>query len=91
MNRACKMIAEGRVQGVGYRSYIYTHARMLGLRGYVKNLINGKVEMAVSGESEIIDQFYKLALKGPSFAWVYNIQITELELKEDYEDFKIYY
>ncbi len=91
MKKAYRMVVEGRVQGVGYRSYIFTHARMLGLKGYVKNLIDGKVEIIIIGDADAIHQFRKLSNKGPSFAWVYNIQYTEIELKEEYEDFKIYY
>ena len=38
-------IVKGRVQGVGYRYFVIHVAREIGLKGYVKNLMDGDVEV----------------------------------------------
>jgi acylphosphatase len=40
---------DGRVQGVGYRYWIRSRARDLGLRGSAKNLPDGRVSVIVQG------------------------------------------
>ncbi|MDD4157523.1 MAG: acylphosphatase, partial [Candidatus Cloacimonetes bacterium] len=49
-----KLLVEGRVQGVGFRHYIFKYAKRLELKGYVKNLDDGKVEIVVNGEESKI-------------------------------------
>lgn len=51
------IITEGDIQGVGYRAYVKRVARSLRLRGYVKNLDDGKVEVHCEGDKAAIEQF----------------------------------
>ena len=41
MNKAIKLIIQGRVQGVGYRRWFEQKALALELKGYVRNLATG--------------------------------------------------
>ncbi len=91
MAKAIKMIVEGRVQGVGYRHFIYTHAKQLAVKAYVKNLVDGRVEIMAIADNAIISDLIKIAKKGPSFSWVYNIQCIEVSINKDYNDFEIHY
>ncbi|MCS7116773.1 MAG: acylphosphatase [Nitrososphaerota archaeon] len=58
MERA-KIVAEGDVQGVGYRYYVRRLAWRLDLKGYVTNLPDGRVEVVVEGEKSKIEEFIK--------------------------------
>ncbi|MCX8191614.1 MAG: acylphosphatase [Nitrososphaerales archaeon] len=58
MERA-KIVAEGDVQGVGYRYYVGRLAWRLDLKGYVTNLPDGRVEVVVEGEKSKIEEFIK--------------------------------
>lgn len=60
----------GRVQGVGYRAWTVRAARSLGLSGWVRNRINGTVEIYAEGEAVNIETFRKLCLKGPLWSRV---------------------
>lgn len=60
----------GYVQGVGYRYFVRREAGMLGLRGYVRNLPNGDVEVVVEGERVKLDQLLRALERGPSAAEV---------------------
>ena len=44
------ILISGKVQGVGFRIFTRTNARQLGVKGYAKNLANGKVEVVAEGE-----------------------------------------
>jgi len=88
-----KLLVEGRVQGVGFRHFIYKNAKRLSLKGYVTNLDNGKVEIVITGEEDKLSEMIKITRKGPSFSWVYNIQFFSIDenLKGNYDDFQIIY
>ena len=48
---------DGRVQGVGFRYTAYYVAQGMGLTGWVKNLDDGRVELEVQGDSELVRCF----------------------------------
>ena len=50
-----KIIFEGRVQGVGFRWFVQREAETLGLKGTVRNLYNGDVEVIASGSKTDIE------------------------------------
>ena len=70
---AVRLLIEGRVQGVGYRQWMAGSARGSGLRGFVRNLSDGRVEAVVAGPSESIEQLIRRAARGPKSAWVSNV------------------
>ncbi|MCX7695368.1 MAG: acylphosphatase [Caloramator sp.] len=80
----------GRVQGVGFRYFVYTKAYTLGLNGFVKNLDDGTVEAEVEGEEEKILRFLELILKGNGILRIDDIEKEEVEVKGD-KKFKILY
>ncbi len=78
----------GFVQGVGLRRFIKGKAKHLGLKGYVTNLPDGRVEVVVKGSKEKIEELIKIIEKGSFFADVKSIQI-EWEKDKGFEDFTI--
>lgn len=60
----------GVVQGVGFRWFVREKARRLGLAGWVRNLPDGSVEVAASGEEGQIELLRGELRKGPSGAAV---------------------
>lgn len=61
----------GVVQGVGFRWYVSQAARRLGLAGWVRNLDDGTVEIAASGEEQgMLDDFVGQVRRGPPAARV---------------------
>ena len=84
--KALKILAQGIVQGVGFRPYIYRLAKDLKLNGYVRNLGN-IVEIIIEGENT--SKFQKrLNEELPPIARIDSVKIEEIKLN-NYDDFKI--
>lgn len=71
MNEICvKCFVSGRVQGVWYRGSAQDKARELNLRGYAKNLPDGRVEVLACGESDLLEALLTWLAEGPPMARV---------------------
>jgi len=79
----------GRVQGVGFRFFVYRNAKNLGLKGWVRNLTDGTVEALFEGEDEKIKEILELCKKGPPLAKVKRVEVREEEVKNEFNDFEI--
>jgi len=60
----CHYIVKGRVQGVGFRWYVLREASALGLRGWVRNTIEGHVEVLAAGNENQLRQLYASLERG---------------------------
>ncbi len=67
------LILRGRVQGVGFRDWMVTEARRLGVSGWVRNLPDGSVEALVAGDPAAVEEMLRLIRRGPPLAWVSEI------------------
>ena len=60
------VIIFGKVQGVGFRYWLYKKAIKKNMRGFVKNRISGEVEALLIGNDEDVNELIKQCEKGPS-------------------------
>jgi len=65
-----RVLVVGRVQGVGFRAWTARRATQLGLRGRVRNVRDGSVEIEVTGDRPSVDRLIELVRRGPSSAHV---------------------
>ena len=86
--RAHRYRVKGRVQGVGFRYFTYRTARSLGIKGWVRNLGNGDVEIHAEGNEESVSAFQTGIESGPPLARVNEIEVEPVAA-EDAEDFSI--
>lgn len=83
------VIYSGTVQGVGFRYTVQRYAMNLNLKGWVKNLPSGDVEMIVDGSKDKIDQLCEdIDAHYSGYIRNKNINYTNLEADE-FKDFKI--
>ncbi|MBK9290190.1 MAG: acylphosphatase [Bacteroidetes bacterium] len=68
----------GRVQGVGFRYYTERQARSLGVSGFVQNKPDGSVYAEAEGEPGAVDAFVEWCRRGPQWARVTKMEISEL-------------
>ena len=57
-------MVRGRVQGVGFRWYVHREAAEIGLRGWVRNTVDGHVEIVVAGTPEELADLREAVKKG---------------------------
>jgi len=71
----------GRVQGVYFRASTKQQAESLGICGWVRNEVDGSVQIEATGSKEQLDQLMNWCQKGPDFARVDRMEIKNMELK----------
>jgi acylphosphatase len=81
MSPARNYTIRGRVQGVGYRYFTQRIALRLGVRGWVRNLPNGDVEVHAEADSATLADFRRELERGPSSSGV--DEVTEETARAD--------
>jgi acylphosphatase len=74
---ARRVLISGRVQGVGYRYSLAERARDLNIRGWCRNLPDGRVEAWLQGSRETIDGILDWIHQGPPSAIVEAVRVEE--------------
>ena len=81
----------GRVQGVFFRSEARHEARKLGVAGWVRNTIDGRVEAVFEGEEKSVKEIIEFCKRGPSGAKVTNVRVAWENYTGEFRDFQIRY
>ena len=69
-----QFIISGKVQGVWYRKTVSDNARKKGFSGYVKNLVDGRVEVGACLEDDDFAIFISILEEGSMASRVDNIE-----------------
>ena len=86
---AIRIVVHGRVQGVGFRYFVFGEASRRSIRGYVRNKADGSVEIVACGESRTVGEFRTCVQSGPIHSIVEKFDVTPMPVSENYESFKI--
>lgn len=81
MKKTASITVSGRVQGVGFRYYTKKKATECNVSGFVQNKSDGSVYIEASGETLDIETFIDWCKRGPSWARVSEIKISEFPYK----------
>ena len=87
--KAKQIFVSGIVQGVFFRYYTKKTAELLGIKGYVKNRSDGRVEIIAIGDNEKINELTKWCKHGPEKAVVEEIIAENIEIDGTYNKFEI--
>jgi acylphosphatase len=85
------LIISGKVQGVYFRHHTLEKAMELGLKGWVKNRVDGKVEAVFEGAHEPVNEMIHWCRTGPAHANVTDVQETWEEPAGENIPFRIRY
>lgn len=77
------------VQGVGFRYFVMRTARGLGLNGWVRNRMDGSVELVFEGDEKNIRTAIKACRIGPSRSRVNQVYVDWNEADDSYDSFRI--
>ena len=83
------LVVSGRVQGVAFRASTADAARRLGLRGWVRNLPDGRVEAEAEGDRPQVETLVDWCRRGPPAARVLDLAVTWGEPRGDLAGFEI--
>ena len=72
----------GRVQGVGFRWFVRQNADEIGLRGWVRNEDDGRVQVYAVGTSDQLQKLLALLYQGPRMAEVRGVEEQEAHVQQ---------
>jgi acylphosphatase len=78
----------GRVQGVYFRAETQSRALHLGLSGWVRNMVDGRVEAIACGEQQQLADFERWLHDGPELARVDDVIATDIDFQK-FKSFEI--
>lgn len=87
--QAKRITVHGRVQGVGFRSFVHHSALKLGLKGKVRNCPDSTVEIVVEGKAGKIEKLIEEVRQGPGFSLVQRVDVVDIPVKGSYGSFMI--
>lgn len=85
------IVVKGLVQGVYFRYFTREAALKIGVSGWVRNLLNGDVEIEAQGTEDKLELFLKQVRRGPELSRVESTDVTDLPLAKKENGFEIKY
>lgn len=77
--KAVEVFVSGQVQGVGFRAFVERAAGDLGVRGWVRNLTDGRVHAWLEGEDGAVDAAVQACGRGPASSRVQGLETRQVE------------
>ncbi len=88
MKKTVRVYIHGTVQGVFFRGFIKENAERYNVKGFVRNLEDGRIEVFLEGNVDDVNKMIKLCEKGPRHSQIKKIDIKP-ERFQDLKSFKI--
>lgn len=85
------VFVSGRVQGVFFRSETRREAMRQGVKGWVRNLRDGRVEAVFEGEEEAVKALVDFCREGSPSARVTDLDVKWEDYTGEFRDFRIKY
>ncbi|WP_028575589.1 acylphosphatase [Desulfonatronovibrio hydrogenovorans] len=87
--KSMRCVISGKVQGVYFRAWTKDQADSLGVKGWVRNISDGRVEVLAQGADEATAEFKKRLIQGSSMSEVKNIECESMDYDKAYSIFEI--
>lgn len=88
MKKSVRIYIDGTVQGVFFRGFIKENAEKHNVKGFVRNLEDGRVEAFFEGDASSVNEMISISKKGPRHAKIRKVEIKP-ETFQDFKNFKI--
>lgn len=86
--KTLRMKIYGIVQGVFFRKFVKENADLLNVRGFIRNIDNGSVEVIMEGMDKNVDELLERSKIGPLSAHVKKIDVEEIK-HQGFQGFKV--
>ena len=81
-------LVSGRVQGIGFREWVRRTARTHGVRGWVRNREDGRVEAVVTAEDVVLERFEAVLRAGSALSRIESVETSDIE-ETPFSDFEV--
>ena len=88
MKKSVRLYINGTVQGIFFRQFVKENAERYNVKGFVRNLEDGRVEVFAEGNQEEVEKLIELCKQGPRHSKIDNVEIKE-EKFQDLKEFKL--
>ena len=88
MKKAVRLYITGTVQGIFFRQFVKDNAERYNLRGFVRNLEDGRIEIFTEGDIENVDKMIEVCQKGPKHSQIKKVDVKDEKI-QDFKEFKI--
>ena len=86
MKKSVRLYINGTVQGIFFRMFIKENAERYNIKGFVRNLEDGRIEVFLEGNVDEVNKMIELCKKGPKHAQIRNVEIKP----ERFQDLKVF-
>lgn len=88
MKKSVKFVISGSIQPMIFNNFMKENADRIGVKGFVRQLGQGKAEVFIEGNIDSVNQMIPLCKKGPQHSMIKNVD-EKVEHFQDFKDFKI--
>ncbi len=86
MKKSVRLYITGTVQGVFFRAFVKENAERQNVKGFIRNLEDGRIEIFLEGDANSVNKMIELCQKGPKHSQIRNVEIKP----ERFQDFKVF-
>lgn len=88
MKKSIRLYILGIVQGIFFRAFVKENAEKYNVKGFVRNLEDGRVEVFLEGNIDDVDKMIEICKTGPKHSQIKDVEI-KIEKFQDFKTFKI--
>ena len=88
MKKSIRLYISGLIQGIFFRSFIKTNAEKYNVKGFVRNLEDGRVEVFLEGNVDEVNKMVELCKQGPKHSQVKKVE-EKPEKYQGFNNFKV--
>ncbi len=86
MKKSIRLYIDGIVQGIFFRNFVKENAEKFNVKGFVRNLEDGRVEIFLEGGIDEVNKMIEVCKTGPKHSQIKNVE----EKEEKFQDFKTF-
>jgi len=86
--KSMRCVISGKVQGVYFRAWTKEQADSLGIKGWVRNINEGRVEVLAQATDDLLEEFKTRLIQGTSMSEVQKIDCETIDYEKVYTIFE---
>jgi acylphosphatase len=86
MKKSVRLYIDGAVQGIFFRAFVKENAERFNVKGFVRNLEDGRVETFLEGDNNSVNKMIELCKKGQKHSQIRNVEMKP----ERFQGFRVF-